>query len=72
MSHSHSRHQLTGLTGVGLETLALGGVPEWLAAVHAADKSQPSIGAWASYGLGALSDNLHEFVVLGGPNRCYV
>jgi len=36
---------------------------------HKLDESQPSIGAWASYGLGSLNDNLPQFVVLGGPTR---
>jgi hypothetical protein len=33
-----SRRQLIGLASVGLGTLALGGVLEWLATVHAADE----------------------------------
>lgn len=36
---------------------------------HKLDETQPSIGAWATYGLGTLNDNLPEFVVLGGPTR---
>ena len=36
---------------------------------HKLDETQPSIGAWASYGLGSLNDNLPRFVVLGGPTR---
>ena len=36
---------------------------------HKLDESQPSIGAWAHYGLGALNENLPKFVVLGGPTR---
>ncbi len=36
---------------------------------HRLDESQPSIGAWAHYGLGSLNDNLPKFVVLGGPTR---
>lgn len=36
---------------------------------HKLDEVQPSIGAWASYGLGSLNDNLPQFVVLGGPTR---
>lgn len=36
---------------------------------HKLDETQPSIGAWASYGLGSINDNLPEFVVLGGPTR---
>ena len=27
----------------------------------------PSIGAWATYGLGSINDNLPQFVVLGEP-----
>ncbi|MCU0709792.1 MAG: DUF1501 domain-containing protein [Pirellula sp.] len=34
---------------------------------HRLDEVQPSIGAWANYGLGSLNDNLPKFVVLGGP-----
>ncbi|HUG93525.1 MAG TPA: DUF1501 domain-containing protein [Planctomycetaceae bacterium] len=36
---------------------------------HRLDETQPSIGAWLHYGLGSLSDNLPQFVVLGGPTR---
>lgn len=36
---------------------------------HRLDEPQPSVGAWASYGLGSLNDNLPKFVVLGGPTR---
>ena len=36
---------------------------------HRLDETQPSIGAWASYGLGTLNENLPQFVVLGGPTR---
>ena len=36
---------------------------------HKLDESQPSIGAWATYGLGSLNKNLPQFVVLGGPTR---
>lgn len=36
---------------------------------HKLDESQPSIGAWAHYGLGTLNENLPKFVVLGGPTR---
>jgi hypothetical protein len=36
---------------------------------HRLDEVQPSIGSWASYGLGALNENLPKFVVLGGPTR---
>ena len=32
---------------------------------HKLDETQPSIGAWAHYGLGSLNDNLPKFVVLG-------
>lgn len=34
---------------------------------HIFDGYFPTIGAWAHYGLGALSDNLPQFVVLGSP-----
>lgn len=36
---------------------------------HKLDESQPSIGAWVTYGLGTLNENLPQFVVLGGPTR---
>ena len=36
---------------------------------HRLDEPQPSIGAWANYGLGSFNDNLPKFVVLGGPTR---
>ncbi len=36
---------------------------------HKLDETQPSIGAWAHYGLGAVNENLPRFVVLGGPTR---
>lgn len=36
---------------------------------HKLDESQPSVGAWAHYGLGAINENLPRFVVLGGPTR---
>lgn len=36
---------------------------------HRLDEPQPSVGAWASYGLGTVNDNLPKFVVLGGPTR---
>ncbi len=36
---------------------------------HKLDETQPSIGAWATYGLGTLNENLPQFVVLGGPTR---
>lgn len=36
---------------------------------HRLDEQQPSIGAWAHYGLGTLNANLPKFVVLGGPTR---
>ena len=36
---------------------------------HRLDEVQPSIGAWAHYGLGSLNENLPKFVVLGGPTR---
>jgi hypothetical protein len=34
---------------------------------HRLDENQPSVGAWANYGLGVVNDNLPKFVVLGGP-----
>ncbi|REJ97770.1 MAG: DUF1501 domain-containing protein [Planctomycetota bacterium] len=34
---------------------------------HLLDGFHPTIGAWASYGLGSLNENLPEFVVLGTP-----
>ena len=36
---------------------------------HKLDETQPSIGAWVTYGLGSLNENLPQFVVLGGPTR---
>ena len=36
---------------------------------HKLDETQPSIGAWAHYGLGSLNEDLPRFVVLGGPTR---
>lgn len=36
---------------------------------HKLDEIQPSVGAWATYGLGSLNDNLPQFLVLGGPTR---
>ncbi|MDA0660251.1 MAG: DUF1501 domain-containing protein [Planctomycetota bacterium] len=36
---------------------------------HRLDPVEPSIGAWASYGLGTINENLPKFVVLGGPTR---
>ena len=36
---------------------------------HRLDEVQPSVGAWASYGLGSLNENLPKFVVLGGPTN---
>ena len=36
---------------------------------HRLDEPQPSIGAWANYGLGSFNENLPKFVVLGGPTR---
>jgi hypothetical protein len=32
---------------------------------HQLDEQQPTVGAWASYGLGSLNDNLPSFVFLG-------
>jgi len=34
---------------------------------HRLDEPQPSLGAWASYGLGSINEDLPKFVVLGGP-----
>ncbi len=36
---------------------------------HKLDETQPSIGAWVTYGLGSHNENLPQFVVLGGPTR---
>lgn len=36
---------------------------------HRLDEPQPSIGAWAHYGLGSLNENLPAFAVLGGPTN---
>ncbi len=36
---------------------------------HRLDEPQPSLGAWAHYGLGTLNENLPKFAVLGGPTR---
>ena len=36
---------------------------------HRLDEVQPSVGSWVHYGLGRLSDNLPQFLVLGGPSR---
>jgi hypothetical protein len=36
---------------------------------HRLDETQPSIGAWAHYGLGTFNENLPKFVVLGGPTN---
>lgn len=36
---------------------------------HRLDPVEPSIGAWAHYGLGTLNENLPKYVVLGGPTR---
>lgn len=36
---------------------------------HKLDDVEPSVGAWATYGLGTLNENLPQFVVLGGPSR---
>lgn len=36
---------------------------------HRLDEPQPSVGAWAHYGLGTLNENLPKFAVLGGPTR---
>src|SRR5437764_9471604 len=34
---------------------------------HVFEVFHPTIGSWVRYGLGALSDNLPQFVVLGSP-----
>ncbi|MGD9853665.1 MAG: DUF1501 domain-containing protein [Planctomycetaceae bacterium] len=34
---------------------------------HRVDGFYPSIGSWATYGLGSLNDNLPQFVVMGTP-----
>lgn len=36
---------------------------------HRLDETQPCIGAWSHYGLGAINENLPKFIVLGGPSR---
>lgn len=36
---------------------------------HRLDPQEPSIGAWAHYGLGTLNENLPKYAVLGGPTR---
>ena len=36
---------------------------------HKLDETQPSLGAWVTYGLGTLNQNLPQFIVLGGPTR---
>jgi hypothetical protein len=36
---------------------------------HKLDETQPSVGAWATYGLGSLNEDLPQFLVLGGPTR---
>jgi hypothetical protein len=36
---------------------------------HRLDETQPSLGAWAHYGLGTLNENLPTFITLGGPTR---
>jgi len=36
---------------------------------HKLDETQPSIGAWVTYGLGTGNENLPQFLVLGGPTR---
>jgi uncharacterized protein (DUF1501 family) len=36
---------------------------------HKLDEREPSIGAWTSYGLGTLNENLPQYAVLGGPTR---
>ena len=33
------------------------------------DEPQPSLGAWAHYGLGTLNENLPKFVAVGGPTN---
>ena len=36
---------------------------------HRLDGDQPSLGAWVTYGLGTMNENLPQYVVLGGPTR---
>lgn len=36
---------------------------------HRLDEQQPSIGAWAHYGLASQNSSLPKFAVLGGPTR---
>jgi hypothetical protein len=36
---------------------------------HKLDETQPSIGAWVTYGLASGNGNIPQFVVLGGPTR---
>jgi len=36
---------------------------------HKLDETQPSVGAWVTYGLGTQNENLPQFIVLGGPTR---
>jgi hypothetical protein len=40
---------------------------QFLSGKHRLDGFHPTIGSWASYGLGSLNQNLPEFVVLGTP-----
>ena len=36
---------------------------------HKLDETQPSVGAWVTYGLGTRNEDLPQFLVLGGPTR---
>ena len=36
---------------------------------HRLDEPQPTLGAWAHYGLGTCNENLPKYVVLGGPTN---
>src|SRR5580765_6446623 len=39
----------------------------WQTGRHPRELEHPTLGAWVSYGLGAMSENLPEYVVLGVP-----
>ena len=39
----------------------------WQTGRHPRELNHPTLGAWVSYGLGSLNDNLPEYVVLGTP-----
>ena len=40
----------------------------WQTGRHPRELSHPTLGAWVSYGLGTLNQNLPEYVVLGAPS----